>query len=77
MKNILTFFNKTFKCSNAKIDTNTEIQLLENQHEMPHIASPADKVLLSNSEPLTKCQTNKYGANALRKLGKEKHLCRE
>ena len=44
---------------------------------MPHIASQEDKVLLSNSEPLTKCQTNKYGANALRKLGKEKHLCRE
>ena len=41
------------------------------------ITGPAVKALLNNSETLTRCQTNKYGVNALRKLGKEKDFCGE
>ena len=75
MKNILILLIKTLlKCGNAKSDTNKEIELLESQHEMPHTP---DKALLNNSETLTRCQTNKYGVNALRKLGKEKDFCGE
>jgi len=49
------------------MDTNKRMYLLVNQHEMSHITGPAYKPLLSNGGMLTRCQTNKYFGQSVKK----------